>query len=311
MFDWNDLRIFLAIARHGSALAAARELNLNQTTVTRRIDALEHALGTSLFVRGARGSELTEQGEAIRPHAEAVERAALGVDGEAGRLQRDTGGAIRVTAPEAIMMALVGPLTQRIRERNPGVRFDYVSAEHRLDLSKGDADVAFRAGGVLEGDTLVCQALPDIYWTVYCSVAYANRRGKPFDMAALAGHPIVAYAGSIASMEHLKYFMCLVKPQDVAGTSNNVPNMAGMIRAGVGIGILPCMVGDIQRDLIRCFPPPGNLMTPWWIVASREANELRRVRDFMSYAADEARRLRGALNGSMEQDAARAMLEAG
>jgi DNA-binding transcriptional LysR family regulator len=110
-------------------------------------------------------------------------------------------------------------------------------------------------------------------------------------------------------MEHLRHFVGLVQPCDVAATSNNVPNMAGMIRAGVGIGILPCMVGDIQRDLIRCFPPPKNVMTPWWIVASREANELRRVRDFMSFAADEVRHLRGALNGTLDQDAARAILE--
>jgi DNA-binding transcriptional LysR family regulator len=310
MFDWNDLRIFLAIARSGSALAAARELNLNQTTVTRRIDALEHALGTTLFTRGARGSELTEQGEAIRPHAEAVERAALAVDGEAGRLQRDTGGAIRVTAPETIMLTLVGPLTRRFREQRPDVRFDYVSAEHRLDLAQGDADVAFRAGGVLDGDTLVCQALPDIHWTVYCSHAYASRHGTPCSMADLAGHPTVNYADSIAGTEHLKHFVSLVRPQDVAGTSNNVTNMAGMIRAGVGIGILPMMVGDVQRDLVRCFVPPGNVATPWWIVASREANKLRRVRDFMSYAADETRRLRGALDGTMDQDTARAALEA-
>jgi DNA-binding transcriptional LysR family regulator len=85
MYDWNDLRIFLAIARSGSALAAGRELNLNQTTVTRRIDALEHALGAGLFVRGARGSGLTEQGRALMPHAEAVERAALELDHMAGR----------------------------------------------------------------------------------------------------------------------------------------------------------------------------------------------------------------------------------
>jgi DNA-binding transcriptional LysR family regulator len=309
MYDWNDLRIFLAIARTGSALAAARELGLNQTTVTRRIDALEHALGTPLFLRGARGSELTEQGEAIRPHAEAVERAALAVDGAAGRLRRDTGGAIRVTAPEAIMTLFVGPLTLRFREQYANVRFDYVSAENRLDLAQGDADVAFRAGGVLEGDTLVCQALPDIHWTAYCSAAFANRRGKPGDVSAMTGHSAIAYAGAIAAMPHLRTFMGLVRPEDVVGTSNSVPNMLGMIRASVGIGLLPCVVGDMQKDLLRCFPPPADMLTPWWIMASREANELSRVRDFMSFSADQLRRLRGALTGALEQDAARVLLE--
>lgn len=309
MFDWNDLRIFLAIARSGSALSAARELGLNQTTVTRRIDVLEHALGTSLFVRGARGSQLTEHGQALLPRAEAVEAAALRVDNEASRLRRDLSGEIRVTAPEAIMQLFVGPLTLRFRELHPEVRFDYISAEHRLDIAKGEADIAFRAGGVLEGDTLVCQALPDIAWTAYGSESFARRRGLPTAVTALAGFPTVGYAGSITTMQHLKAFMCHVRPEDLAGSSNNVPNMTGMIRAGVGIGVLPCMVGDMQPDLLRCFPSPAGLSTPWWIVSSREASELRRVREFMSFAADQVRQLRGALSGSLDQATARAMLE--
>jgi DNA-binding transcriptional LysR family regulator len=309
MYDWNDLRIFLAVARSGSALAAARELNLNQTTVTRRMDALEHALGTHLFLRGARGSALTEHGQALVPRAEAVEAAALMVDGEASRLRRDLSGEIRVTAPEAIMMLFVGPLTLRFRESHPGVRFDYISAEHRLDIAKGDADIAFRAGGVLEGDTLVCQALPDIAWTAYAAEGLARRRGVPCGWGEMTGYPIVGYAGSITTMQHLRQFHSKVRPEDLVGSSNNVPNMTGMIRAGVGFGILPCIVGDMQRDLVRCFPPPEGLSTPWWLVASREANELKRVREFMSFAADQLRRMRGALSGELDQAAARARLE--
>lgn len=309
MFDWNDLRIFLTIARTGSALAAARELNLNQTTVTRRIDTLEHALGNSLFLRGARGSNLTEYGEAILPHAEAVERAALLLDSAANRLHRDQGGEIRITAPEAIMTLFVGPLTLRFRESHPGVRFDYISAENRLDMAKGDADVAFRAGGVLDGDTLVCQALPDIHWTVYVSGSLAQRRGMPKGVDAMAGFPIVSYSGSITTMQHLRLFMAKVQPCDIVGSSNNVPNMLGMIRAGVGIGILPCVVGDMQPDLSRCFPPPEGLSTPWWLVASREANELKRVREFMAFAADQMRRMRGALTGTLDQSGARALIQ--
>lgn len=309
MYDWNDIRIFLAIARSGSALAAARELRLNQTTITRRIDALEHALGATLFTRGARGSDLTEQGEALLPHARVMEHAALALDGEAGRLHRDQGGEIRVTAPEAIMATFVGTLTTRYREQHPNVRFDYVSAEHRLDLAMGEADVAFRAGGELSGDTLVCQALPDIAWAVYGSAAYARRRGLPKGIDELNGHSIIAYAGPITGMPHIRSFMAMVPGCERVGTSNNVPNMAGMTRAGVGLGLLPCLVGDLQTDLIRCFFPPDGLITPWWIVTSREANNLRRVRDFMAFSADQLRPLRGALGGKVDQATTRAMIE--
>lgn len=308
MYDWNDLRIFLAVARSGSALAAAKELNLNQTTVTRRIDALEHGLGTSLFVRGARGSELTGHGQAILPLAEAVEQAALALDGAAKRIKRDLGGEIRITAAEAIMAAFMGPLTLHYRRLHPDVRFDYLSAEQRLDLVKGEADVAFRAGGLLEGDTLISVALPDIHWTAYCSHDFAARNPLPTGLDDMAGHPAIAFAGTIAAMPHLKAFMAAVPVCDRVGTSNNVPNMAGMVRAGLGIGLLPCLVGDVQPEMRRCYAPPPMMNTPWWIVVAPEAWALPRVRDFVAYASLTLRRLRPALMGEIDQAAARAMI---
>ena len=310
MYDWNDLRIFLAIARSGSALAAARELNLNQTTVTRRIDVLEHALGSCLFRRGARGSDLTEQGQALLPHAEAVERAALVLDGEAGRMHRDLGGEIRITAPEGIMAVFVGPLTLAYRKRHPDIRFDYLSAEHRLDLTKGEADVAFRAGDVLEGDTLIRQALPDFAWTAFCSATYAARHGLPAGIEDLAGYPTIGFAGPMTSMAHVKYYMGQVRACDLVGTSNNVPNMTGMIRAGLGIGILPCCIGDTQPDVVRCFPPPVPLTTRWWVVAAPEAWALPRVQGFVRYAVEALRHLRPALAGEVDQATAQAMISA-
>lgn len=309
MYDWNDLRIFLAVARSGSALAAARELNLNQTTVTRRMDELEHALGAPLFLRGARGSAITPQGQALLCRAEAVESAALTLDGEATRLRRNFSGEIRITAPEVIMSTFIGPLTLRFRVLHPDIRFDYLSAEHRLDLTKGDADIAFRAGDVLEGDTLIQQALPPILWTLYCSANYEGRHGKPVGLAALEGHHILSYSGQMANLALLKTFMSHVRPVDLAGTSNSVANMAGMVRAGVGVSVLPCIVGDMYKDLSRCFPPPVDFGTPWWIVTAPEAHELPSVREFIAFAAQSLRRLRGAISGQLDQDAARNLIE--
>ena len=309
MYDWNDLRIFLAVARSGSALAAARELSLNQTTVTRRIDELEHALGAPLFLRGARGSAITPQGQALLFRAEAVESAAQALDGEASRLRRNFPGEIRVTAPEAIMSTFIGPLTLRFRLLHPDIRFDYLSAENRLDLTKKAADIAFRAGDGLDGDSLIQQALPPLFWTLYCSANYEGWHGKPVGLAALEGHRILSYSGPIAHFALMKTFMNHVRPADLAGTSNSVPNMAGMIRAGVGIGVLPCIVGDMNKDLSRCFPPPVDFGARWWIVTTPEAHELPSVSEFIAFAAQNLRRMRGALSGQLDQDAARKLIE--
>ncbi len=310
MFDWNDLRIFLAIAHSGSALAAAKELNLNQTTVTRRMDALEHALGVGLFFRDARGSHLTPEAEVLLTHARQVEAAVLRVDGEAGRLKRNISGVIRITAPEVIMAMFVGPLTLRFRRQHPEVRFDYISAEHRLDLAKGEADIAFRAGGVLEGDTLISIGLPDVYWAAYCSHGYAATHAAPNGLAQMAGQRVIGYGPGISQMSVSKIFMAQIDAADIVGTSNSVPNMAGMIKAGLGIGILPCLSGDLFPELQRCFAPLPEMSTAWWIVAAPEAHNLAPVRRFMGFAAEALRSLRPLLQGELDHKAAVAVMAA-
>jgi DNA-binding transcriptional LysR family regulator len=215
-----------------------------------------------------------------------------------------------VTAPEAIMAIFIGPLTLRYRRLHPDVRFDYLSAEQRLDMIKGEADVAFRAGGVLEGDSLIGTALPDIFWTAYCATSFAAHQALPAGLDSMAGHPCIGFAGPIAQMPHIKAFTQVLQGCDVVGTSNSVPNMAGMIRAGLGIGLLPCIVGDLQPDLQRCFAPPAKMTTPWWVLVAPEAWALPRVRSFVAYAAEALRRLRPVLAGEYDQATSKAMLQA-
>jgi DNA-binding transcriptional LysR family regulator len=290
MYEWSDLRIFLAVAREGSTLAASRLLNMNQTTVSRRIEALEHALGLALFTRTTRGFALTPQGQALLQKSEAVEVAALDVEVEATRLTRDLSGSIRVTAPEAMMTHLLGPIMLAYRTLHPEVRFENLSAEHRISLEKGEADIAFRAAnGDLGSDTLISVRLPSITWGVYCSEDYAKRNGVPRSMTDLKDHTIVAYSGLVATLHFSRAFMSFVNDAQVATTSNSTLNMAGTVRAGLGVGLLPLMIGLATPGLVLCFPPPVETDSQWWLVASPEAYQQPRVRSFMAFAAERIR----------------------
>jgi DNA-binding transcriptional LysR family regulator len=290
MFEWSDLRIFLAVAREGSTLAASRVLTMNQTTVSRRIEALEHALGLGLFTRTTRGFALTPQGQALLQKVEVVETAALDVDVEATRLTRDLSGSIRVTAPEAMMTHTISPIMLAYRTLHPEVRFENLSAEHRISLEKGEADIAFRAAqGDLGGDTLISVRLPSIMWGVYCSEVYSTRHGVPRSMNDLKDHAIVAYSGLVATLHFSRVFMSFVSDTQVATTSNSTLNMAGAVRAGLGIGLLPLLVGQATPGLMLCFPPPIETDSNWWLVASPEAYQQPRVRSFMAFAAERIR----------------------
>jgi DNA-binding transcriptional LysR family regulator len=289
MYDWGDLRIFLAVAREGSTLAAARVLNVNQTTVSRRVQALEHGLGLRLFERDTRGYALTPQGAALVARAEVVEAAARDVALEAGRLTRDLSGVIRVTAAEGMLTHIVSPLITAYRAAHPEVRFENLSAEHRLSLERGEADLAFRAGAGPVGDTLIGQRLPDIPFAVYCSEGYAAAHGCPGSLAELAGHAVVAYSGPPSMQPFSMLFMAHVRPDQVVATCNTVPNMTGVLRTGLGVGVLDVFDGDATPGLVQCFPPPPEMANPWWVVAAPDAYQQPRVRSFMAFAASRIR----------------------
>lgn len=222
--------------------------------------------------------------------AEAVEAAACDVGTEAMRLNRDLSGTIRVTSPEAIMTHIVSPTMSAYRALHPEVRFENLSAEHTVSLEKGEADIAFRATkGPLTGDTLIAQRLPDIIWGVYCSDGYLERHGKPSTMEELKDHAIVAYNGVVATMHFSICFMSFVRGEHVATTSNSIPNMAGALRSGLGVGLLPVMVATTTPGLVLCFPPPVETDSMWYLVASPDAYRQPRVRSFMTFAAERIR----------------------
>src|SRR5689334_20055748 len=147
MFDWNDLKYFLAFARHHSTIAAGKSLRLSQSTVQRRLIELERAIGQPLVKRHPSGYRLTEFGEELLPYAERIEAAVISLERRVNDDVQDLSGVIRVTCPEPIIGRMTkSSLIERFRTRHPKLRIEFVTSDRYLDLSKGEADVAFRSG---------------------------------------------------------------------------------------------------------------------------------------------------------------------
>jgi DNA-binding transcriptional LysR family regulator len=292
MFDWNDIRLFLAVSRAGSALGAARALGLNQTTVTRRIDVLEHALGLTLFERLNRGYRLTEQGQALCGSVARMAEAAEEIRSLAEALSREVRGKIRITAPEVIFAHLVAPIVAEYREKYPEVLIEYDSSEVLVDLVSGEADIAFRSTEKSHDERLIAQKLAEMYWTAYCSRDYAARHGMPRSPAEVREHRVVAFGGVAAQRRGHLWFMSHVDPAKVAGHSNTVLNMASVLKAGLGVGILPCLLGDSEPTLVRCFAPAPELNATLWLLTSPEKRLIPRVARFVELAAQRVRNRR-------------------
>lgn len=175
MFDWNDLKYFLAVARQGSTIAAAKALGLNQSTIQRRIVELEKRLGRKLVMRTASGYRLTDVGKELQPYAERIEAMVLDFERHVADTGRDRSGVIRVTCPEPIVQRMT-PLIERFHARYPKLRVEFVMSDRYLDLSKGEADVAFRSGDT--DDELVGRKIADSVWAVYASRSYIDAMGN-------------------------------------------------------------------------------------------------------------------------------------
>src|SRR5688572_15397221 len=263
MFEWSDVRYFLAVARNGSTVAAAKALKTSQSTVQRRLVELEHRLGRPLVKRTPAGYRLTEFGQEMLPYAERVEQAARAMEQHRGTLERAEVGIIRLTCPEPIMVRIAqSGLLDRFHTRYPGLRAEFVMSDKYLDLSKGDADVALRSGDT-DDEVLVGRKIADSIWAVYASHKYIERRGKPDRIEDLSRHAIVGLDESMANHRAAKWLREVAPDAEVAARNNSVLGLVYAVKSGIGLAPLPTALGDAEGDLVRVLGPIPELARSW------------------------------------------------
>ena len=286
MMSWDDLRIALALSRAGSASRAADLLGVNQTTVLRRIDALEAALGVRLFERRSSGLTPTGPGECAVATAELVEREVLALCSHLAAHQRNLAGAVRLTTSESLAGRLVTPCLRAFHAIHPNIVVELITADERLNIARGEADVALRASSRPEGAGIVARRLPDAKWTVYCSRAYAAERGAPGGRSEIPGHDIVGMEGRMAQLPGWLWLRDSAPDTVIRFRSNSLINLVSNLKAGLGLGALPVMVGDAEPDLVRCFAPPPELHAEMWLIVREELKDQRHVRAFTEFLTD-------------------------
>ena len=288
--DWDDLRYVLAVARTGSALRAAEQLGVNQTTVIRRLQALECALGSCLFERRRSGHTPTDAGRLAVEAAERMEQEAEAFGRALAARQRTLAGSIRFTTSETLALRLVTPCLGAFRKLHPGVSVELLLADERLDLARGEADMALRAGSRPEGAGIVARRLPDNAWTVYCSHAYAAEHGFPDNPDAIHGHDIIGMDGRMAQVAGWVWLTARAPDAVIRFRSNSLINLVANLKAGLGVGALPTLIGDPEPELMRCFPPPPELKAEIWLIIREELKSEPHVRVFADFLAEDLRR---------------------
>lgn len=282
MFDWNDLRHFLATARAGSTLGAAKRLGVNQSTVARRLDALEAACGLRLFERDRLGAALTEAGAGLLPHAEAVERAMETVEHQVSAHRRDMAGVVRLTCSE--LMATIGviPAMAEFRRQYPDIRVELALTDTFLDLERGEADVAIRASFGLPSSNLIARKVRNEYWSLFCTQAYAEAHGAPTRDADLARHPIIAAEGPMEQLPPLMWLREKAGPDAlVAIRCSSLHNILNAALAGLGVAALPAGLGARHPELRACLDIPFEGAI--WLMTTAELRNSPRIRTFLDF----------------------------
>ena len=283
MFDWNDLKAFLAVARGGSTLGAAKAGGVNQTTVARRIESLETALSLKLFERGQAGSRLTEAGRDLMAEAEKVERAAETFGTRASAHRRGLAGAIRLTATEMVANTVLMPALAEFRRLYPDVQVDLLISDRALDLHAGEADVAIRSGQSLPDSDLVARKLHDYHFALYCSRDYALRRGAPSRLEELGQHDLIGGDGELGAWSGMTWMFAKAGGRAPVARSSSMANLLPAVRAGLGIAPLATLLGDASRDLLRCSADITEASGSSWIMTRRELRDTPRMRAFIDF----------------------------
>jgi DNA-binding transcriptional LysR family regulator len=297
MTDWNDLRYFLALYRARTLAAAARALNVDATTAGRRLAALEERLGARLFDRTPDGLRPTEEAARVLEAAEGMEALLLHFERETTGADGRIEGTVRLTTAENLAQHFIIPRLAELRVRHPDLEIDLRPDPRTLDLTRREADVAIRLYRP-EGDSLITRKLGTIDNALYAADSYLARKGTPATPAALADHDFIGYPEPLASTAELEWMRKLRGGDRFVFRTTSTRALAAACAAGLGIGVLPCLVGSVYPGLRRLlpahFPTPAREI---WVAVHRDVNRARRVRVLVDFLVEvftrEARLLSG------------------
>jgi DNA-binding transcriptional LysR family regulator len=297
MLDWNALQYFLAVARHGSTIGAARALRLSQSTVHRRLAELEKRIERSVVIRHATGYRLTELGKALQPLAEQVEEAVARLERHLAATNDAPSGSVRVTCSESIGYRLMkSPLLDRFHARHPDLRVEFVMSDHFLDLAKGEADVAIRAG-VPDDESLVGRKIADVPWALFGSRSYIERHGRVERTEDIDRHFVIEFDGDIKDHHAARWLRSVAPHSTVAARSNTVPGLMMTVKSGAGLAPLPMPLAARETELVRVLGPLPGLLSPIYLLTHPDLRRTPRVRAFFDFIISELDSVRPVLTG--------------
>jgi len=274
---WDQLRTFLEVARDLSLSGAARRLGLSQPTVGRHIDALEDALGVTLFTRSPRGLSPTAAAKALAPHSEAMAAAAAALARSASSAASSDRGVVRVTASEIMGAEALPAMFAGFRARNPGIAIELAVTNRNQDLARGDADIAVRMIRPTQSG-LVARRIGATRIRLYAHRDYLARFGEPRSLADLASHRMIGFDRDDAAFRLAGPLAKALTREDFGFRCDNDLAQLAALRAGAGVGGCQDMIARRTPDLMPVLANAFQMTLEVWLVMHRDLQTAPRVR---------------------------------
>ena len=298
MFDWDDLRYFLAIARGGSTGTAAKALGVNQSTVQRRLRALEAALDCSLAERQAGGYRLTVHGQQLLVYAEQVETTVTTLQRQSATLDNRATGLVKLTSHVTVGQRIIkSGFLDRFHSGHPGITVELIMEQRALDLSNGEADIAIR-GGTLSDDAALVRAencrcpMGNLRQSFICGTSRPTVIPVDID-----GFSIVELVDEIEGLPAARWMKTHAPTARVAARCSNIPSVHLAIKSGAGIAPLPAVYAAADEELVCVLGPLPELNYPVFLLSHRDLRKVPRINAVFEFCLNELKTvlLRGEL----------------
>ncbi|MBW7836606.1 MAG: LysR family transcriptional regulator [Sphingomonadales bacterium] len=285
MFNWDDLRFFLELARKGRLVSAAQRLHVDHTTVSRRIAQLEEAVNARLFDKSPQGYQLTEAGRRLMPYAEAVEAQSIAVYKDISGKDAQLSGTVRLATTEAVGSQVIAHHLPRFRARHPGIELELIAETRRLSLSKREADLAIALARP-ESGRLVAKKLATYRLGLYAAPGYLASAPAIAKREDLSAHPFISYIDDLLQMPELRFMESIVKEPNIVFRSSNMMAQYNACVEGVGLAFLHAFMAEYDPRLRPVLASDVAIERELWLVVHEDLRHVARVDAVCEFLTD-------------------------
>lgn len=282
MYDWDDLRIFLSVARHKSFQGAADQLGLDPTTIGRRMARLEQALNCTLVARGRSPGFLTTNGKRLFEAASRVEMATEEVRTAIGET---SAGVVRISTSEGFGATIIAPAVAQLVRKRPKLQIEIVAMPGFVSPAMREVDITITLTKP-QDRRLSIEKLTDYMLGLYAAPDYLARRGVPENPAALRGHVLVGYIDDLLYANELRYLDDVLPGLKPTISSSSIRAQMEVMIRGAGLGVLPSFMAEQETGLVRILPDAVAITRTFWLAARRDVLETARVRQVTNWIHD-------------------------